>query len=308
MSTVEQVQINFSNDSVGLLNFCLGFIMFGVAINLKKKNFLNLLDSKKAVFSGLTSQFILLPAFTFLLVLLFKPHPGIALGMILVAACPGGNVSNFYSLIGKGNVALSVTLTAFATLIAAFATPFNFQFWGNQLPETASLIQDIGLSFWDMFKTVLLILVFPLVLGLIVGNKLPRLTTIIEKPVKWVSFLILLGFIVVAFLDNIAVFQNYIHYVLLLVFAHNLMALALGYFSSKLFKNNEQDCRTISIETGIQNGGLALVLVFNFFDGNGPMALIAAWWGVWDIFSGYATASYFAYRNKKRKEVDASLA
>uniref|UniRef100_UPI0040488E86 bile acid:sodium symporter family protein n=2 Tax=Roseivirga sp. TaxID=1964215 RepID=UPI0040488E86 len=300
MSTLDQVRINFSDDSVGLLNFCLGFIMFGVALNLKKANFLNLLNNKKAFFTGISSQFILLPAFTFLLIWMIKPHPGLALGMILVAACPGGNVSNFYSLIGKGNAALSVTLTAFATIIAAFATPFNFQFWGSLLPETSEMIQNIGLGFWQMFKTVLLILVFPLILGLLVGNQLPKITKMIEKPAKVISFLILLAFIVVATVDNIEVFKNYIHYVVLLVLAHNLMALSIGYFSSKLVGNNEEDSRTISIETGIQNGGLALVLIFNFFDGNGPMALIAAWWGVWDVFSGYLTASYFAYRSKKR--------
>ena len=299
MSTLEEVRINFSNDSVGLLNFCLGFIMFGVALNLKKGNFTNLKTNKKAILTGLTSQFLLLPAFTFLLILILKPHPGLALGMILVAACPGGNVSNFYSMLGKGNVALSVTLTALATVIAAFATPFNFSFWGGLLPETEAMIQSIGLSFTDMFKTVFLILILPLILGLLVSEKTPTLAKKIEKPVRFISFLILMAFIVVATVDNIDVFKSHIHYVVALVLLHNLMALGLGYFTGKLFKNNEQDCRTISIETGIQNGGLALVLVFNFFDGNGPMALLAAWWGVWDIFSGYLTASLFSYRAKQ---------
>jgi len=219
--------------------------------------------------------------------------------MILVAACPGGNVSNFYSMVGKGNVALSVTLTAIATVAAAFTTPFNFSFWGGLLPETSELIQSIGLSFTDMFKTVSLILVLPLFLGLIVSSKIPRIASLIERPVKIISFLILMAFIVVATIDNLDVFKNYIHYVVALVLLHNLMALGIGYFTGKLFRNSEQDCRTISIETGIQNGGLALVLVFNFFDGNGPMALLAAWWGVWDIFSGYIIASIFAYRSKK---------
>ncbi len=299
MSTLEQVRINFSNDSVGLLNFCLGFIMFGVALNLKKDNFISLINNKKAVFTGLASQFLLLPAFTFLLIFLIKPHPGLALGMILVAACPGGNVSNFYSMVGKGNIALSVTLTAIATVVAAFATPFNFSFWGNLSPETSEIIKSIGLSFTDMFKTVSIILVFPLLLGLLVSSKTPKIASMIEKPVKVISFVILMAFIAVATIDNLEVFKNYIHYVVALVLLHNLMALGIGYFTGKLFKNSEQDCRTISIETGVQNGGLALVLIFNFFDGNGPMALIAAWWGVWDIFSGYIIASLFAYRSKR---------
>lgn len=273
--------------------------MFGVALNLKKDNFISLINNKKAVFTGLASQFLLLPAFTFLLIFLIKPHPGLALGMILVAACPGGNVSNFYSMVGKGNIALSVTLTAIATVVAAFATPFNFSFWGNLSPETSEIIKSIGLSFTDMFKTVSIILVFPLLLGLLVSSKTPKIASMIEKPVKVISFIILMAFIAVATLDNLDVFKNYIHYVVALVLLHNLMALGIGYFTGKLFKNSEQDCRTISIETGVQNGGLALVLIFNFFDGNGPMALIAAWWGVWDIFSGYIIASLFAYRSKR---------
>tara|TARA_A100000171_G_scaffold51040_1_gene64155 strand:+ start:5345 stop:6196 length:852 start_codon:yes stop_codon:yes gene_type:complete len=273
--------------------------MFGVALNLKKDNFISLINNKKAVFTGLASQFLLLPAFTFLLIFLIKPHPGLALGMILVAACPGGNVSNFYSMVGKGNIALSVTLTAIATVVAAFATPFNFSFWGNLSPETSEIIKSIGLSFTDMFKTVSIILVFPLLLGLLVSSKTPKIASMIEKPVKVISFVILMAFIAVATIDNLEVFKNYIHYVVALVLLHNLMALGIGYFTGKLFKNSEQDCRTISIETGVQNGGLALVLIFNFFDGNGPMALIAAWWGVWDIFSGYIIASLFAYRSKR---------
>lgn len=273
--------------------------MFGVALNLKKDNFISLINNKKAVFTGLASQFLLLPAFTFLLIFLIKPHPGLALGMILVAACPGGNVSNFYSMVGKGNIALSVTLTAIATVVAAFATPFNFSFWGNLSPETSEIIKSIGLSFTDMFKTVSIILVFPLLLGLLVSSKTPKIASMIEKPVKVISFVILMAFIAVATIDNLDVFKNYIHYVVALVLLHNLMALGIGYFTGKLFKNSEQDCRTISIETGVQNGGLALVLIFNFFDGNGPMALIAAWWGVWDIFSGYIIASLFAYRSKR---------
>ena len=299
MSTLEEVRINFSNDSVWLLNFCLGFIMFGVALNLKRHNFTHLRDNKKAVLTGLTSQFLLLPVFTFLLILILKPHPGLALGMILVSVCPGGNVSNFYSMIAKGNVALSVTLTALATVIAAFATPFNFNFWGALSPATAVMIQDIGLSFTDMFKTVFLILILPLILGLLVSEKAPTSAKKIEKPIRFISFLILMAFIGVATFENIDVFKSHIHYVVALVLIHNLMALSIGYFTGKLFRNSEQDCRTISIETGIQNGGLALVLVFNFFDGNGPMALLAAWWGVWDIFSGYLTASLFSYRQKR---------
>ena len=295
---LNSIQLDFSSDSMLAMNLSLAFIMFGVALSLKKKNFNELSRSPRAVLTGLTSQFLLLPAFTFLLLWVVKPHPGLALGMILVASCPGGNVSNFFSYVAKGNVALSVTLTAIATIAAVIMTPINFEFWGNLMPATSELLTEIGLDFLELFKSVMLILALPLIFGLIVGNKFPKTTAIIHKPIKYLSFIILAAFIIVAFSKNVEIFAKYFHYVIYLVFAHNLLALLLGYYFAKAMKNKEEDCKTISIETGIQNSGLGLVLIFTFFGGNGPMSILAGWWGIWDIFTGFLVAQVFANRRQ----------
>jgi BASS family bile acid:Na+ symporter len=279
------IRINFSEDSLLFLNLSLAFIMFGVALGIDTKNFKELLRNPKSVITGVISQFILLPALTFLLIWLFKPIQGLALGMILVAACPGGNLSNFFSSISKGNIALSITLTAIATVLATFMTPVNFAFWSN-LYLGDKLAINVEMDAYKMMKMVFVLLVIPLIIGLVFNSKLPVITKKINKPIKIISFLILITFIVVAFLKNLDLFMEYYQYIIILVFIHNLVALGSGYGLSKLFGNSSKDSRTISIETGIQNSALGLVIIFTLFDGNGGMALITAWWGIWHIISG----------------------
>jgi BASS family bile acid:Na+ symporter len=279
------IRIDFSEDSLLFLNISLAFIMFGVALGIDAKNFKELLRNPKSVITGIVSQFLLLPALTFLLIWIFKPIQGLALGMILVAACPGGNLSNFFSSLSKGNIALSITLTAIATVFATFMTPINFAFWSN-LYLGDKLAISVEMDAFKMMKMVFVLLVVPLVVGLLFSAKLPKVTKIISKPIKVVSFLMLITFIVVAFLKNLDLFMEYYQYIIILVFIHNLVALGSGYGLSKLFGNSSQDNRTISIETGIQNSALGLVIIFTLFDGNGGMALITAWWGIWHIISG----------------------
>jgi len=131
-SPLSGVRVEFSEGALLFLNLSIAFIMFGVALGVKRENFQELIKNPKGAITGVVSQFLLLPAITFLLVWILRPLPGIALGMILVAACPGGNVSNFFSTLAKGNIALSVSLTGFATLLATFMTPINVELWGGE--------------------------------------------------------------------------------------------------------------------------------------------------------------------------------
>ena len=282
---LSNVRLDFSEDSLLFLNLSLAFIMFGVALGIETKNFRELVRNPKSVATGVFSQFIVLPALTFLLVWFLRPVQGLALGMILVAACPGGNVSNFFSALSKGNVALSITLTAIATVLATFMTPLNFELWSN-LYLGDKLTVEVKMEAFKMVKMVFFLLVVPLVAGILFTRKFPVFSKKISLPLRIISFIILIGFIVVAFLKNMELFTKYYHYIIWLVLLHNALALASGYAISKLFGNAEQDNRTISIETGIQNSGLGLVIIFTLFQGNGGMALITAWWGIWHIVAG----------------------
>ena len=287
------LHMNFNEDNLFALNISIAIIMFGVALGIDKDKFIEIAKNPKAVITGVFSQFLLLPALTFLLVLLIKPLPGLAMGMILVAACPGGNVSNFFSSISGGNIALSISLTAIATIAAVFVTPINFTFW-SEMYLSENLDVQMKLDFWKMFKTVSLILGAPLIAGLWFASTFKALTAKIIKPIKIFSFIILIAIIIMAFSKNVDVFMEYYHYIIYIVFIHNAIALLSGYYLGRLVGLPSADRKTISIETGIQNSGLALVIVFGMFNGNGGMALIAAWWGIWHIISGFIMAMIFS--------------
>lgn len=291
---LDTIKINFDSESLFFLNLTLAVIMFGVALNITISDFLRIIKNPKSVLVGVLSQFLLLPAFTFLLVFLIKPSPSIALGMFMVAACPGGNISNFMTNYAKGNSALSVSLTAVATLLAIVMTPFNFQLWSSLYEPTSTMIHTISISPLEMAKVISLLLGIPLVVGMLVRHYFPVVSHKIAPYFKVGSILFFLLLIVLALSKNIEIFKQHIHYVFILVLTHNILALTLGYNIARIFGLSKRNKRTLAIETGIQNSGLGLLLIFSFFDGLGGMALLAAFWGIWHIVSGLALATYWS--------------
>jgi BASS family bile acid:Na+ symporter len=290
---IDNIRINFDESGLWILNIAIAVIMFGVALGISMNDFKQLFKNPKIVFVGVFSQFILLPAATFLAILLIKPYPSFALGMMMIAACPGGNVSNFFSKMAGGNAALSVSLTAFATLICILMTPINLQFWGSLYEPTNKILKTISLNPYDLFKLVSLILGIPLILGMVIKHYYSEISIQIEKRLKPVSMVVFIVLIIMAFSQNLEIFTKHIHHVLFLVVFHNIFAYVLGFYTAKAFKLNRKNCKTIAIETGIQNGGLGLLLIFSFFNGLGGMALLAAFWGIWDVFSGMTLAYYW---------------
>lgn len=305
LEVLDHVRLNFSNSGLFFLNIALAFIMFGVALDIKIEHFQDILKRPKSAIVGFISQTFLLPAFTFLLVLLLNPTPTVALGMILVAACPGGNISNFISSMARGNVALSVSLTAASTMAAIFFTPFNFALWGNfyidfyNAHSAAGLVRPLEIDKYQMFQTVFILLGIPVIIGLFVSKRFPKLTEKIKKPINRGSLLFFVLMVIAMLSANFSQFTAYVHLVFVIVLLHNGLALATGYFFSYFMKCPPQDQRTISIETGIQNSGLALALMFNpkIFPPEmelGGMAVIAAWWGIWHIISGLSLAFFWS--------------
>lgn len=287
--------LNFNQDSLFLLNISLAIIMFGVALDLKGSDFRYIFQNPKSFGLGILSQFFMLPLLTLLFINFIQPPPSVALGMFLVAACPGGNVSNFMTHMAKGNTALSVSLTAFSTAFSIFLTPFNFALWAGFYEPTATMLKEISLSYFEVFQTVALILGLPLMVGMYINGRYPNWASKATKILKPLSILIFAGFVVIAFVGNYNLFLKFIGLIFLWVLGHNFIALFSGYSLSKMGKLSLPDTKTLTIETGIQNSGLALVLIFTYFDGLGGMAIIAAWWGIWHIISGMSIA--FAWKN-----------
>jgi len=305
MEQLDSVRLNFSPGTVNIMNVAIAFIMFGVALGIKPKHFKDVIMQPKSAIVGVISQYFLLPALTYLLVLILKPSTAVALGMILVSACPGGNVSNLISSISKSNVALSISLTATTTVMSLFMTPLNFAFWGGLYAKHSPLLVPITIEAGEMFRTVFIILGIPVILGMIVGIKFPVFVKKVEKYVQGISILFFVAFIVGAFAGNFSLFLKYIHLIFFIVLLHNGLAFLGGYLLPKALKVTEINCRTISIETGIQNSGLGLALIFNprIFPPElelGGMAFIAAWWGIWHIIAGLTLAFYWRRRPVKQ--------
>jgi BASS family bile acid:Na+ symporter len=295
---IDEIRINFDTESLWILNIAIGIIMFGVALGITMEDFKRLIRNPKILLVGVFSQFILLPALTFLAIIIIEPYPSFALGMMMIAACPGGYVSNFYSKMAKGNAALSVSLTAFATLVCLVMTPFNLQFWGSLYEPTNEILKTVELDPFELFKLVSLILGLPLAAGMIVNRNFPMAAKKIEKVLKPFSMIVFIALIIGAFYENIDIFLDYIYLVAALVIFHNIGAFIIGFYTAKAFGLEKRDVKTISMETGIQNGGLGLLLIFGFFEGLGGMALLAAFWGIWDVFSGMALGSYWGRKGQ----------
>ncbi|WP_421873718.1 bile acid:sodium symporter family protein [Marinoscillum sp.] len=296
MESIDNITLNFSDENIFILNISLGIIMFGVALKLTPDDFKMVLANPLGTFVGVLSQFVVLPFLTFLIIWLLEPRPSFALGMMMVAACPGGNISNFFSALAKGNIALSVSLTAISSVLAIFMTPINLAFWASMYQPTAQLLTEVSLNFWDVLKTIVIILGIPIILGMTFRHKFPKTSQKLHPYMHYGSILIFAAIVILAFTANIDIFLSYIHMVVLLVFLHNAVALTSGYQLGKVFGLTEPDRRSLAIETGIQNSGLGLLLIFAFFQGLGGMAIVAAWWGIWHIISGMSLAYWWNYR------------
>lgn len=294
---LENVQINFSPGSLAILNIILALILFGIALELKKEDFTQLLKNKKSAFAALFSHFIILPVITFLLVLIIKPPASIALGMILVGACPGGNMSNFFTHLAKGNTALAVGITSVSHILAIVLTPLNFSFYGSMYEPAAGLLKEIHLSITEVFQTVSLVIILPLCAGMLLNYYRPQVAEKIMPYMKKFSLGAFVFFLVAAFVSNAKIFVGTLGFILPIVVAHNTLALGSGFLFAHLLRLPFADSKTITFETGVQNSGLGLILIFSFFNGMGGMALIAACWGVWHLVSGGALAFWWGRRD-----------
>lgn len=293
---VDQIRLSFDGGSLILLNVILGLLMLGVALDIRVADFVRIVRDPRGPLIGLATQFVLLPAATFGLTMVLDLVPSVALGMMLVAACPGGNISNFLAWFSRGNAALSVGMTAISTAAAIVMTPLNIALWGSLNPSTAPILEDVALDPLRMFLVVLTILGIPLAVGMTLGARYPRLVKKVRRPLRAVGATIFLGFIAVAIAGNWEHVGPVVFPIFGVIILHNAVSLSLGYGAARALRVPAYDARAIALEVGIQNSGLGLVLIFDFFDGLGGMAVVAAGWGVWHIVAGLSLATLWSRR------------
>lgn len=290
------VQMDFSATDLVVMNAAIAFMMFGVSLQLKAEDFTRLVREPRAAVVGLVAQFLLLPMITCVVTWLLAIPPEFALGMILVASCPGGTFSNIITWMAKGNVAVSVTMTAISSLAAVVMTPTNFALYGWLNPHTRPLLQEIAIDPFDVFLLVALVLALPIFVGMATGKRFPVLAQRFEKPMRSLSLLLFLAFIVLAVQKNLALLVEHVGGIFLLVIAHNGLALLIGYAAATLSRLSRADRRAVTMEVGIQNSGLGLMILFTFFPQAGGMVLITAMWGIWHLISGLTLAQWWSRR------------
>ena len=281
LSSLDSVNLNLASGTGLVMSIVLALIMFGIALGINGVTLKNVFFKPKSIIVGLVLQWFGLPFVTFLLIMALNSFltPMVCLGMILVASCPGGNISNFMSSISHGNIELSVSLAAVSTVSSPIITPFNFWFWGN-----------LYLKYSAMSNSLVI----------------PNLTKKIKKPFSIFSLVVFIVMVLGMFIPNWQIFIKYIIFIFVLVLIHNACAFGTGALGATVMKLPARDRRSITIEVGIQNSGLGLTLLLNpaIFKPEiwnnpatgilyGGMLFVTAWWGIWHIISGLALSAYF---------------
>ena len=311
MQAIDAINVTLNAGGMNTINIVLAFVMYGVALGIKPKMFVDVFTKPKSVLLGMLCQLVLLPLFTFVLAVALGTNISwtMALGMILVASCPGGNISNFISSLSKANIELSVSLTAISTALAVIMTPFNFWLYGNlylKVAHVAGEVPELVIPLWDVFKTIFILLGIPLTLGILTSQYLPKVAAVLKKPFQYFSVIFFVAMVVLSFMGNISAFLKSIEFIFFVVLIHNLLALCIGFSTGKVFKVPSPDLRTLTIETGIQNSGLGLALllgtgIFAGLPPHGGMLVITAWWGIWHIISGLAVSLSFNLWDRRHK-------
>lgn len=265
------------------LPLSLAIIMLGMGMTLVPGDFKRIIKFPRAIFIGLTNQLILLPVIGFVLAILFGLNPTMAVGLMILASCPGGPTSNLITQVCKGNIALSVTLTALASFISILIIPFILSFALDYFGSDSGTA--IKLPIIDTILQIMVITVIPISIGMLIRKLKSNFAIRMEKPMRIAStvlFILVFLAIVVASKDKIVSGMKAAGIVTLLL---NILTMSLGYLTAKLFRLDLKSAISITIESGIQNGTLALVIAASVLN-NPEMGIPIGAYSIWMFVTG----------------------
>lgn len=275
-------------------------VMFGVALGLRVRDFRNLLSMPVVFFGGVAAQVIALPLATFLLIQLISPPPSIALGMIVVACCPGGAMSNLLTYLSRGDVAVSVALTATSSMLAALLTPASTLFWSQAYAPTAALLKSLDVDPLLFVGQTTLLLAIPLVAGMTVAARAPVFAENMRRKTTLAGSAVLAGTIIYGIVYFFPILWPAVGLLGSVTVMHNTAAFLTGASVAWLLTRRTSVRRALTFEIGIQNSGLALIILLAQLKGVGGAAAIAAVWGVWHLIAGGILAVSYNLFDKKR--------
>jgi len=288
MDTATLDQLRIVLDPVGQAGVAVALmlVMFSVALSLSGDDF-NLLRRRPRLFiGGVVAQVVGLPLLTFLVLTFVDVPASVALGMLVVACCPGGASSNLMTYLAHGNVAYSVSLTAASSVIAAVLTPASILFWSNLYPPTASLLASLDVSPLVFLAQTMLLLALPLTAGMIVAARAPDVAVRLRQRTALVGSLVLASVIVYGVVYFYPVLGPALPMLATVAILHNTAAFGLGAATGFVLRADAASRRALIFELGIQNSGLAIVILVGQLHGLGGAAAIAATWGVWHLVAG----------------------
>lgn len=290
---IDNLQIELNANQQFTLYGILSFLMFSVALDMQRTDFEQVWQQPRPVWVGFLLMWVLIPLWCLGLVWLWQPPLSIALGVILIAACPGGAVSNFATHWAGGTTALAVTTTTVTTLASVVTLPLIF--WvGAKMLSNGAVQTQVSINFIELVQTVGILIFLPLVFGMFLAYRFPQMTVKLKKIIKPLSLIIFILFIIGALIGNLNNMKNYLHHIFWLNLVLNASAMLFGYGFSKLVKLSEAQARALTFESGLHNTALGLILVLTFFKGWGGMTLIVAWYGIWDLVTAFLLAWFWS--------------
>ena len=302
MDMTELDSLRIVLDPIGQAGVALALmlVMFSVALGLRVDDFRFLRDQPVLFLGGVVAQVLVLPFITYLLIIVMAPPASIALGMIVVACCPGGAVSNLLTYLSRGNVAVSVALTATSSMLAAILTPASILFWSHVYEPTSSLLQTLDVSPYLFLAQTMFLLAVPLALGMTVAAKAPDVAARIKRRATLLGASVLVGVIIYGIAYFFEILVPVLSVLGVLVIVHNAVAFVTGAVAGMVLSRVTATRRALTFELGIQNAGLALVILLSQLKGLGGAAAIAAAWGVWDLIAGGLIVGLFRTLDSKR--------
>ena len=276
-----------------LLPLSLGIIMLGMGMTLVPKDFTRITKYPKAVFIGIVNQLIFLPIIGFSLAVLFDLDPTMAVGLMILAAAPGGPTSNLITQICKGNIALSVTLTAIVSFATILTIPSILSFALDYFGSGTDVV--IQLPVLDTILQILVIIIVPISIGMLIRRAKPAFAVRMEKPMRKASTIIFILIFIAVVAANVKFLGNAMKHVGLVTLLLNIATMGLGYLTARLFKLNLKDSISITVESGIQNGTLAIVIATTILD-NLQMTIPIVAYSIWMFVTGSILMLYFGKR------------
>ena len=268
-------------------------MMFTVALALRLEDFRAVRQQPVRVLGGVAAQILGLPLLTLILIVLISPPASIALGMLVVASCPGGNVSNLLTHFARGNTAYSVSLTAISSVSAAIATPISIILWASVYPPTAELVGRLDIDPMPFITQTVILLAVPLAAGMTVTALWPRIAARIRSVLMPLSLGGIAVLIVVGAVQNWSVILAVGYIVIPIAVVHNAAAFGLGSLAGRGLRLDVPHRRALTFEVGIQNSGLGLLILLSQFDGLGGAAAITGMWSIWHLIAGSALIGLF---------------